>query len=50
MVIKITLNDFIGKVIRFNHTNIDDFESNLELVINGTSKDKKKDYDKSKRI
>lgn len=39
-----------NRMIRFNHTNIDDFESNLELVINGTSKDKKKDYDKSKRL
>lgn len=39
-----------NRMIRFNHTNIDDFESNLALVINGTSKDKKKDYDKNKRL
>ena len=32
MVIKITLNDFIGKVIRLNHTNIENFDSNIKLV------------------
>lgn len=48
MVIKITLNDFIGKVIRFNHTNIEGFDSNIKLVMEGTSR--KNDYDKCRRV
>lgn len=39
-----------NRMIRFNHTNIVDFESNLDLVISGTLKDKKKDYDKNRRL
>lgn len=39
-----------NRVIRFNHTNIVDFENNLELVIDGTSNNKKKDYDKCRRL
>lgn len=37
-----------GRVIRFNHTNIEDFNSNIKLVIEGTSR--KKDYDKCRRV
>lgn len=37
-----------GRVIRFNHTNIEDFESNIKLVIDGTSR--KKDYNKCMRV
>ena len=37
-----------GRVIRFNHTNIEDFDSNIKLVIDGTSR--KKDYNKCMRV
>lgn len=39
-----------NRVVRFNHTDIGDFEDNLELVINGSSKSMKKDYNKCKRL
>lgn len=42
------MNDFIGKVIRFNHTNIEGFDSNIKLVMEGTSR--KNDYDKCRRV
>lgn len=39
-----------NRVVRFNHTDIGDFEDNLELVINGSSKGMRKDYEKCKRL